>query len=209
MFTTSAARRRAAREGSWGSFRTKKQGLLQQYVRPSKRLRWNPGARGVHVLAGVGNGKVLLWEYIDGVRWCGKVAAEMYEGPLKNALEKEYPGRSSHTILEDNDPTGFRSKAGMAAKKNISVKQLEIPKRSPQLNVCDYALWDQINRRMRNQEKRFRPDYRESRKCFLARLRRTALRLPASFINKSILNMKVRCQRLLAAEGGHIEEGGQ
>jgi hypothetical protein len=97
----------------------------------------------------------------------------------------------------------------MAAKKNISVKQLEIPKRSPQLNVCDYALWDQINRRMRNQEKRFRPDYRESRKCFLARLRRTALRLPASFINKSILNMKVRCQRLLAAEGGHIEEGGQ
>ena len=78
VYTHSAARSRAAREGSWGSFRTKAQGLLQQYIRPSKRLRWNPGARGVHVLAGIGNGKVLLWEYIDGRRWCGQVAAEMY-----------------------------------------------------------------------------------------------------------------------------------
>ena len=44
------------REKAHGAFRTMAQGLLKQYIRPSKRLRWNPGARGVHVLAGMGDG---------------------------------------------------------------------------------------------------------------------------------------------------------
>ena len=48
---------------------------------------------------------------------------------------------------------------------------------------------------------------RESRADFMARLRRTALRLPARFINESIMGMRLRCQRLLAAKGGLIEEG--
>ena len=29
----------------------------------------------------------------------------------------------------------------------------------------------------------------------------------SSFVNDSLMNMKIRCQRLVAAEGGHIEEG--
>ena len=78
---------------------------------------------------------------------------------------------------------------------------------SPQLNMCDYALWVQVEKRMRAQEKRFSPSFRESRPAFLKRLRRTALRLPSSFVNDSLTNMKIRCQRLVAAEGGHIEEG--
>ena len=208
IYTNKAARSRAAREGAWGSFRTKAQGLLAQYVRPSKRLKWNPGARGVHVLAGVGNGRVLLWEYIDGRRWSGAVAAEMYKGPMKTCLERAYPGRTKWTILEDNDPTGFRSKAGMQAKAETGIEVLQIPKRSPQLNMCDYALWKEVEKRMRAQEKRFAPSFRESRRAFLKRLRRTALRLPSSFISSSLKNMKLRCQRLVAAEGGHIEEGG-
>ena len=135
VYTNGSARSRAAREGTWDSFRTKAQGLLAQYVRPSKRLKWNPGARGVHVLAGVGQGKVLLWEYIDGRRWSGSVAAEMYKGPVKQCRERAYPDRSKWTILEDNDPTGFRSKAGMAAKAEAGIKVLQIPKRS-QNSIC-------------------------------------------------------------------------
>ena len=207
IYTNQTARSRVAREGTWGSFRTKAQGLLAQYVRPSKRLRWNPGPRGVHVLAGVGNGQVLLWEYIDGRRWSGSVAAEMYKGPVAKCLQKAHPDRTTWTILEDNDPTGFRSKAGMKAKLEAGLKVFQIPKRSPQLNMCDYALWVQVEKRMRAQEKRFSPSFRESRPAFLKRLRRTALRLPSSFVNDSLTNMKVRCQRLVAAKGGHIEEG--
>lgn len=209
VYTNKAARARAAKEGTWGSFRTKAQGLLAQYVRPSKRLRWNPGARGVHVLAGVGKGRVLIWEYIDGRKWSGAVAAEMYKGPIADAFEKHFPDNPTWLMLEDNDPTGFRSKAGMKAKEEVGLKTFEIPKRSPQLNMCDYALWKEVEKRMRHQEKRFAPSFRESRKAFLTRLRRTAMRLPPSFISPSLKNMKVRCQRLEAAEGGHFEEGGK
>ena len=42
-----------------------------------------------------------------------------------------------------------------------------------------------------------------------ARLRRTAIRLPAAFVKKSIEDMKRRCQRLYAAKGGYFEEGGR
>ena len=35
------------------------------------------------------------------------------------------------------------------------------------------------------------------------------MRLPPSFISPSLKNMKIRCQRLEAAEGGHFEEGGK
>ena len=122
-------------------------------------------------------------------------------------FERTYPDRSKWTILEDNDPTGFRSKAGMAAKAEAGIKVLQIPKRSPQFNMCDYALWKAVEKRMRSQEKRFTPSFRESRVAFLRRLRRTAMRLPSLFINNNIKNMKIRCQRLVAAEGGHIEEG--
>ena len=68
---------------------------------------------------------------------------------------------------------------------------------------------------MRRQEQKFSSGKRESRADFMERLRRTALRLPARFINESIMGMRLRCQRLLrlrcqrllAAKGGHIEEG--
>jgi hypothetical protein len=209
IYLNREARKRAAKEGTWGVFRKKGQGLGQQYVRPNRRLKWNPGARGVHVLAGVGNGKVMLWQYMDGKRWCGKLAAEMYRGPITTALKNAHPGRRSFTILGDNDPSGFKTKAGFAAKAESHIKVFEIPKRSPQLNVCDYALWVQVQKMMRRQEKRFAPSFREARTAFMQRLRRTAMRLPSTFINASMKQMKKRCERLKAAEGGHFEEGGR
>ena len=210
VYLDKEARSRAAKEGTWGAFRQKGQGLDAPYVRPSKRLKWNPGARGVHVLAGVGNGRVLVWRYLDSkkkVMWSGRTAAECYRGPIQKALEKHYPMRPRWNILEDNDPTGFRSRAGLAAKTDVGITTFTIPKRSPQLNVCDYAVWTEVERRMRRQEQKFSSGKRESRADFMERLRRTALRLPARFINESIMGMRLRCQRLLAAKGGHIEEG--
>ena len=161
------------------------------------------------MLVGVGSGRVLLREYTDGRRWSGSVAAEMYKGPVKDCLEKAYPGRSSWTVLEDNDHTGFHSKAGINAKEGAGLNVLRIPKRSPQINMCDYALWKEVEKRVRAQEKRFAPALREPCFAFLKRLRRTALRLLCSFINSSLKNMRIRCQRLAAAKGGHFEEGGQ
>ena len=67
----------------------------------------------------------------------------MYKGPIATALQEHFPDSRKWTILEDNDPTGFRSKAGMKAEEKSGLTVLQIPKRSPQLNMCDYALWNE------------------------------------------------------------------
>lgn len=111
-------------------------------------------------------------------------------------------------MLEDNDPTGFKSRLGKEAKKRVGISIFQIPKRSPDLSVLDYAVWKEINKRMRQQEKLWPKSKRESRDGYASRLRRTALRLPRSFINASIGDMRRRCQRLFEAKGHHFEEGG-
>jgi hypothetical protein len=64
-----------------------------------------------------------------------------------------------------------------------------------------------INRRMRKQERRYPNSSKETRAQYLARLRRTAMRLSPKFLKASIMSLKTRCQRLYDAKGGHIEEG--
>ena len=178
------------------------------HTKPISKTKYNPGAQGVNVLAGVGHGKVLVWRYLPKT-WDGGAAAAAYSGPVKRALNAEFPGRRTFTVLEDNDPAGFKSTPGLNAKRAAGIKAFEIPKRSPVLNVCDYFLWSEINRHMRKQEKAFPENKRETRSAFLKRLRRTALELPSSVVASAGGDMKRRCERLLAAAGGHIEEGGK
>lgn len=209
VFLHGGARARAAQSGARGAYRTRGQGLGKGYVKASKSLKYNPGARGVQVLAGVGDGKVLVWEYIDGKQWSGNVAAKLYEEAVAPALAKAYPGKRAWNVLEDNDPAGFKSSKAIAAKAKAHIKTFSIPRRSPALNVCDYFLWAEVNRRMRATEKRWRPAFRESRRAYLARLRRTAMSIPANLLRRSMQDMKRRCCRLQAAGGGHFEEGGK
>jgi len=89
------------------------------------------------------------------------------------------------------------------------INVLAIPKRSPDLNVCDYALWAEVNRRMRVQEQKWKKNKKEGRDVYLKRLRRTALRSPKSFIEKAVGDMPRRLQRLYEAKGHHFEEGGK
>ena len=46
----------------------------------------------------------------------------------------------AHLMLEDNDPTGFKSGLEETAKKAARIKAFVIPKRSPDLSVLDYAI---------------------------------------------------------------------
>ena len=207
VYLRRAARRHAAQKGSRGTYRKPGQGLAGGHVKPNPKLKYNTGAKGVQVLAGVGHGRVLLWEYIEG-RWNGAAAAAMYKGPILKALKKAYPGHRKYLIQEDNDPAGFKCNKGIAAKDEAGINTLAVPKHSPDLNLCDYALWHEVNRRMRLCEQTWADDKVETRQQYLKRLRRTALRLPKDFISKSTANMKTRCQRLIDAKGWHFEEGG-
>ena len=208
VYLNANARAHAARAGVRGACRTAGQGLEAPYVKQSSRCKVNTGARGVMVLAGIGHGKVLVWEAIDGRHWNGDVAAEMYKGPIRTALAKACPRKRKWRVLEDNDPAGFKCRKGLAAKAESGIESFNIPPRSPSLNVCDYALWSEVSRRMRATEATWPAGKTESRKAYVARLRRTALRLPASFVNASVSNMRTRCQRLYNAGGGNFEEGG-
>ena len=112
-------------------------------------------------------------------------------------------------VLEDNDPTGFKSAKGINAKKRCKIVPFAIPPRSPDLSVCDYALWAPINRSMRLQERKWPLSKRETRKEYIARLHKTAKALPKSFIDRAIGDMARRCERCYQAKGGHFEEGGR
>jgi len=101
------------------------------------------------------------------------------------------------------------SKKAVEAKKAAKLNVFNIPKRSPELNVLDYAIWSEVERRMRLQERAMPSKKRETRSEFENRLDRTARNLLAKFINKSLCDMKRRCQRMHDAKGMLFEEGGR
>ena len=102
-------------------------------------VRMCGGLACVVARVGVWNG---VWGETD---WHGGVAAAMYKGPVSKALHKAYPSKRSFRVLEDNDPSGFKSSKGVKAKEEVKIAAFDIPKRSPDLNVCDYALWKEVN----------------------------------------------------------------
>jgi hypothetical protein len=206
--TTPAGRKLLAKRRTRGVYRKKGKSLRPGHVKPSPKLKQYTGAKGILKAGGVGGGKVLVWHTVEG-RWGGDAAHHLYTKVVTPALKRRYPGKKSFCLLEDNDPTGNRSGKGLAAKAACKLTTFEIPKRSPDLNVLDYAVWSEVEKRMRKQEQNFPEHKRETRSEFEARLDATAKRLPASFINKSIANMKERCQKLYDAKGGLFEEGGR
>ena len=110
-------------------------------------------------------------------------------------------------VLEDNDPTGYKSGRGEAAKTDVGIQAFSLPKRSPDLNPLDFSFWAAVNKKMRQQEKGWPKAKRESRTEFLARLRRTATKMPTTYITRIIGALERRCQQVVQAKGGHFAEG--
>ena len=206
--TTCGGRRLMAKRRVRGVYRRKQKSLRSGHVKPDPKLRLNTGTKGFLKICGIGGGKVLVLSTIKGA-WSGDQAAHYYTKVIKPALQKRYPNRRRFTILEDNDPTGNVSKKGVAAKARCNLDVLKIPKRSPDLNVCDYALWSEVEKRLRLQERKMPAGKKETREQFERRLDRTLRSLPQAFIDNSIGNLQERCQKLYDAEGGLFEEGGR
>jgi hypothetical protein len=208
VYGNEKSRAYAAQREVRGHYRAPGDGLGEGYVVAPKHLKYNTGARSARIAGGVGKGRMILW-YETGKKWNGQVAADFYKGPVLSGLKRAYPRKRSFLMLEDNDPTGYKSTLAVKAKRAAKIRVFKIPKRSPDLSVMDYAIWKQITRTMRRQEMKFKKGKKETRAEFLARLNRVAKSLPANFIKKAIGNMRERCQRLYAAKGFHFEEGGK
>jgi hypothetical protein len=209
--TTAPGRKLLAKRSVRGVYRKAqakaKKSLSPAHVRPNPKLRTNLGSKGVLKCGGVGGGRVLVWKTIEGT-WCGSEAAKVYTDTVLPALKKRYTSRKRFVLLEDNDPTGNCSKRGVAAKREGKMEVLQIPKRSPDLNVLDYAVWSKVERMLRKQEQKMTKKT-ETREEFEKRLDKTAFSISEEDINNWVGNLHKRCQQLHAAKGGLFEEGGR
>lgn len=209
VYHTAAARGHAARRAVRGAYRTDRRVFTPGYTKPAATLKHNTGAKSIHVTCAIGNGKVLMWHVTEG-RWNAEAAAKMYLGPLQRCLAKEYPDvRGPWRVMEDNDPSGYKSSKGMDAKAAAGIVTLDLPKRSPDLNPLDFSFWAAVNKKMRQAESRLPAAKRETRKAYKARLRRSALALSGEYIDKIIAALAGRVQQVLEFGGGFFPEGGR
>ena len=183
-----------------GHLRTRKEGITKGYTKPKgNKNRINPGGK-VSVCAVIINHKVRVWHYLQS-RWCGEAACDVYKDVLYPAL-RQYRGRkSAYRIVEDNDPTGYKSKAAVECKRALGIKPIRFPCYSPDLNPLDYFLWSEVSRRMAEQK----PQSTETEAAFKTRLRATAMGIPKSTIKAAVSKMKGKAAEVVAAEGGRIK----
>ena len=160
------------------------------------------------VAGGVGAVRVRLWHVVPGA-WGADAAAKMYSGPLIKALRRANPRKRTWRVLEDNDPGGYQTRRAQKAKADLNVHHFHIPSRSPDLNVMDFYVWSEVERRLRMEERTWADDRKETREQFIQRLRRTIRTLPKSSIDRAIGDLAWRAQALHKAKGGLFEEGGR
>ena len=101
---------------------------------------------GALVCAGISGGKIVLWHYLP-TKWNAKETVELYEGPIKSALVKHRGVKRTYSLCEDNDPVGYKSKKGVAAKGALGIRTFQTPRYSPDLTPLDFSLWEEIERR--------------------------------------------------------------
>ena len=182
-----------------GHLRTKGEGLNKGFTKPDKRkhhMNVGPNAR---LFAAIVGNRIRVWHYLAGA-WTGDTAAGVYRGVLAPALRRHRGEKRRYTILEDNDPTGFKSSIAIQAKKELKIHPINFPTYSPDLNPCDFSMWQEVEDQMAAQK----IPRGETVDGFKARLRRTALAIPAHVIKKMLADMKLRTGSVFERKGGHI-----
>ena len=120
LITNQKARGWVARRAVRGAYQQKGSPPKPHVVKP-KGTPSKTKFPSVQVTAAVIKGKVRMWRYVKGT-WTGAEAAAMYK-ELRKVLKKAYPNhKGKWSIIEDNDPTGFKSKKGLAAKAKAKIK---------------------------------------------------------------------------------------
>ena len=179
--------------------RTRSEGLAPGFTKPhAKKHQRNTGA-SVCVCAGIHGDRVVLWKYIDGP-WGASAAESLYRHDINRVLTRVVGTANGAVLVEDNDPTGYKSGKAVKAKEDLGIRVMALPRYSPELNPLDYFLWADIDRRMNASA----PKGKESKAAFKARLRATAFATPRALVRKAVLQMKPRAKAIYEANGGDI-----
>ena len=143
-----------------------------------------------------------MWEYLD-KKWNADAAVKRYQGAVMSTLRKERGVKRRYKVLEDNDPTGYKSRKAMDAKAALGITAVPMPAYSPDMNPLDFSLWAEIEKRMiANAPKRV-----ETVSEYKKRLRLTALRLPRDIVSKAVRSIPKRLRAIIAAKGHSIKMG--
>lgn len=181
-----------------GHLRTRAEGKSPGFTKPNARKnRVNPGGV-LNVCAGIIDCKVRLWHYLPKT-WNGQVAADTYRGPIRKALVRHRGVKASYLVVEDNDPTGYKSNKAIEAKGHLGIRAMQFPKYSPDLNPLDFYLWDAVERRMRQAKTAPR-----TVAAYKAKLRRVAMSIPQAEIREAVLRIKDRAKAVHDAKGRDI-----
>jgi hypothetical protein len=210
VYLNGYARDFAARRKARGVYRDRKQRLSKGYTKPPSGFTSYQSGKAINIAAGVSGDRITMWHEVSG-SWSGAAAVEMYTESLLPALKKARPEKASArkpvwTIMEDNDPSGYKSGMAVKCKGKLGIQVVTMPKRSPDLNVLDYRIWAEVNRRMRKTERAWPASKKESRVEYKARLKRTAMALPKEYIRKAVQDMKRRCDAVVEAKGWYFKE---
>ena len=95
------------------------------------------------VCAGISNSRIVLWHYLPN-KWNGELAAATYEGLIIACLRAERGAKRKYRVLEDNDPTGYKSNKAIDEKKKLHIEAVTFPTYSPDLNPLDYSIWEAV-----------------------------------------------------------------
>ena len=175
--------------------RTAEEGGQNEYLVP-RGGRNLPGLPTFAVTAAVAHDKIIFWRAVPAGGWSAQKAADMY-ADLKKALVKKYGARSFFRVVEDGDRVGYQSKKGKDAKKKLGLVSWTLPPRTPQWMPLDFSLWHEVEQKVLAKDVKGK----ESKKAYSARVRKTALKLPASVIKKCLASMKKRIKATEEAKG--------
>ena len=124
----------------------------------------------------------------------------MYRGPIIKTLRRVRGHKASYLLCEDNDPSGYKSGKGMAAKREMKIKTVPWPRYSPDMMPLDFSLWRNIQLRMDESD----PKGRETAMAFKKRLRKTAMATPRADVRKMVACIRSKAQEIFDAQGGSI-----
>jgi len=199
--TSKRARTKARLMKKRGSYRLPSEG--RKFAVPSK-LKHRVGGQSFQILCGIGAGKVRLWEEVSS--WCGAEYVRMCRYHIRFSIKLQ-----THTLvlLRDNDPKSFETKMGRKAEDANGIRLhggKGLPAYRSDLSPPDYFFWTALDDRMRAEENSW-PEEKpvESLDEYKARLKTTALAVPADVINKGMGDMKRRLLDVEASKGEWVK----
>ena len=182
-----------------GHLRTRQEGRKKGFTKPNqKRNKVNPGGK-VNVCAAIIGGRIRVWHYLPAT-WNGQTAADLYQHTLAPALATHRGEKAKYAVVEDNDPTGYKSNKAKAVKRSKGIEPIEWPRYSPDLNPLDFYVWHEV------EEKALQSlSGPTTMVAYKKKLRRLALALPEAEVREAVESMRTRAKAVLDAAGGDID----